>query len=76
MTPEQIQQRIERHIADARVEVEGGEGKFAARVVSPAFEGLTTVKRHQLVYAAVNDWIADGSLHALSIQAMTPEEAD
>jgi acid stress-induced BolA-like protein IbaG/YrbA len=74
MTPEQIQRRIEAHIPEARVEVEGGEGKFAARVVSPAFEGLSTVKRHQMVYAAVNDWIADGSLHALSIQALTPHE--
>jgi acid stress-induced BolA-like protein IbaG/YrbA len=33
------------------------------------------VKRQQLVYAAVNDWNKDGSLHAINIKALTPAEA-
>lgn len=74
MTPQQIQQLIAAHFPDATVEVSGGEGKFVANVTSDAFTGLTTIKRHKLVYASVNDEIASGELHALTIVAKTPAE--
>ena len=75
MTPEHIQQLIASQMPDAAVEVSGGEGKFVANVVSDAFEGLSPIKRHQLVYACVNDQIASGELHALTIVAKTAAEA-
>ena len=74
MTPEHIQQLIASQMPDAEVEVSGGEGKFVANVVSDAFEGLMPIKRHKLVYACVNDEIASGELHALTIVAKTPAE--
>lgn len=74
MTAEQIQQLIAAHMPDATVEVSGGEGKFVANVTSDVFEGLTPIKRHKLVYACVNDEIASGELHALTIVAKTPAE--
>jgi acid stress-induced BolA-like protein IbaG/YrbA len=43
-------------------------------VTSEVFAGLTTIKRHKLVYAAVNNEIASGELHALTIVAKTPAE--
>lgn len=76
MTPEQIQQLIAAQMPDARVEVSGGEGKFTANVISEAFAGLMPIKRHKLVYACVNDQIASGELHALTIVAKTPAELD
>ena len=75
MDAQQIENLIRAGIPDAEVAVSGGEGKFEATVVSPAFEGLAAVKRHQLVYATVREQIADGSLHALTIRPFTPEEA-
>ncbi len=74
MSPEKIQQLISERMPDAEVEVDGGEGKFVANVTSNAFEGLTSIKRHKLVYACVNDQIASGELHALTIVAKTPAE--
>ena len=74
MTPQQIQQLIATQLPDAEVEVSGGEGKFVANVTSLAFDGLTPIKRHKLVYACVNDEIASGALHALTIVARTPAE--
>ena len=74
MTPEKIQQLIEQQMPDAKVSVSGAEGKFTAEVISDAFEGLPLIKRHKLVYAAVNDEIASGELHALTIVAKTPAE--
>lgn len=76
MTPEHIQQLIASQMPDAAVEVSGGEGKFIANVISDAFAGLSLLKRHQLVYACVNDEIASGELHALTIVAKTAAEVD
>ena len=74
MDAQQIENLIQAGIPDAEVAVSGGEGKFEATVISSAFEGLMPIKRHQLVYATVREQIADGSLHALSIRPLTPEE--
>ncbi len=74
ITPEKIQQLIEQGMAAEAVEVSGGEGKYIAEVVSAAFEGLTLIKRHKMVYACVNDEITSGALHALTIVAKTPAE--
>lgn len=74
MTPEAIKQLIEAGIPGAEAHVAGEGSKFEATVISSAFEGLTPVKEHQLVYGTVNDKIASGEMHALTIQAFTPEE--
>ena len=74
MTPEKIQQLIAAKMPEASVEVSGGEGKFVANVTSDEFEGLSPIKRHKMVYACVNDEIASGELHALTIVAKTPAE--
>ena len=74
ITPEKIQQLIEKGMSADSVAVSGGEGKYVAEVVSAEFEGLMTIKRHKLVYACVNDEIVSGELHALTIVAKTPAE--
>ncbi|MGU9977987.1 MAG: BolA family protein [Candidatus Oxydemutatoraceae bacterium WSBS_2016_MAG_OTU14] len=74
MDTEQIILLINAQFEGAQTVVTGQGGKFEAQVVSNDFAGLNTVKRHQRVYAAVNQQIADGSIHALSIKAYTPEE--
>jgi len=51
------------------------EGRhFSVRVVSPAFDGLSRLARHRLVYDAARPLIAEG-IHALAIEARTPAEA-
>ena len=51
---------------------EGG-GHFAVTIVSSQFTGKTPVQRHRMVFAAVED-LMKTAIHALSIQAQTPEE--
>lgn len=48
-------------------------GHFSVVVVSDQFAGRTRMQRHQLVYAAVAD-LMRSDIHALSIQARTPQE--
>lgn len=71
---EAVTEMIKNAIPDAEVTVSGDGYKYEANVVSTRFEGLNTLKRHQLVYAAVNDAIQSGELHALTIKAATPDE--
>ncbi|GAB6068329.1 BolA family transcriptional regulator [Methylothermus subterraneus] len=51
----------------------GGAGHFYLRIVSPAFAGKSLVQRHQMVYQALAEFMPS-QIHALSIQAYTPEE--
>ena len=62
-------------IADASIDVQGGEGKYQVQVVSNVFAGLNRVKRQQLIYPVLNDHIASGAIHAVNMNLKTPEEA-
>jgi BolA family transcriptional regulator, general stress-responsive regulator len=48
-------------------------GHFSVVVVSDQFAGRTRMQRHQLVYAALAQLMRT-DIHALSIQARTPQE--
>lgn len=52
-----------------------GGGHFRLVAVSPAFEGKTRIQRHRLVYDVLHDLMC-GEIHALSIDARSPSEAD
>ena len=67
---------IEDGIPSAVVSIEDlrGDGDhYAATIVSPAFEGLSRVKQHQMVYAALKT-IMGGVLHALALNTSPPKE--
>ena len=49
-----------------------GDGDhYRARIVSTAFSGLSRVKQHQLVYAALKGKVG-GELHALALETSAP----
>lgn len=74
ITNEEAQNLIETAMPDTKAIVNGDGYKYEAIVVSSEFEGLNTVKRHKLVYAALDNVIKGGTLHALTIKAKTPAE--
>jgi acid stress-induced BolA-like protein IbaG/YrbA len=71
---EAVAELILKAMPDADVEVTGDGHKYQANVTSSDFTGLNTLKRHQMVYAAVDSAISSGALHALTIVAIAPEE--
>lgn len=73
MTPEKIKAMIESGIDGAEAMVDGDGRHFNARVVSDKFAGLTMIKQHKLVYAALGDNM-ESAIHALSIKTYTPEQ--
>ena len=50
-----------------------GGGHFTVFIVSDAFAGLSLIKRHRLGYDAAAE-LLPSAIHALSIQAKTPDE--
>jgi acid stress-induced BolA-like protein IbaG/YrbA len=74
-TPERIADLIRAGLPGATVQVESDDNThFAARVISPDFGGKRPIARHQLVYRTLGDFMGR-EIHALSIEALTPEEA-
>jgi BolA protein len=81
---EQIRERLLQALDPVTIEVldEGykhaghaneGKGHFHVRIVSAAFAGQMSIKRHRLVYAALQG-LMDNGIHALSIDAKAPGE--
>ena len=44
-------------------------------VIAADFEGMLRVRREQRVYGCLKELLASGELHAVTIQAKTPIEA-
>jgi acid stress-induced BolA-like protein IbaG/YrbA len=59
--------------AEVSVVVEGNRALIT--VVSDVFAPLSRVQKQQKVYACIDQFISDGRLHAVTIRALTPEEA-
>ncbi|MDA1100722.1 MAG: BolA family transcriptional regulator [Proteobacteria bacterium] len=83
-----IEQKLHAALAPIRLEVEdqshlhaghagareGGESHFAVLIVAEIFSNSSRLARQRLVNEALREELA-GSIHALSIRAVTPEEA-
>lgn len=75
---EEIRQRVAAALPGSEIAIRDmvGDGDHLEMiVVSPAFEGKTTLQRHRLVYAPLKD-ILGGALHALALKTMTPAERE
>lgn len=74
MNSDQLATLLQTAFPQAEVHVTGQAGKFDLRIVDACFEGMRPVARQQAVYAPINEHIASGAVHAVSIRALTPEE--
>jgi BolA protein len=81
-----IRTRLERELQPSALEIvdesarhaghagaASGGGHFIVNITATAFQDKTPVQRHRQIYAALGD-IMHSEVHALSIQARTPEE--
>jgi len=76
MTPPDIEQLITAGLPGCAVQVRSDDNThFEAVVVSAEFAGKRPLQRHQMVYRALGEAMG-GEIHALSINALTPDEQD
>jgi stress-induced morphogen len=74
MQANEIEALIKAALPDAIVTIDdlAGDGDhYAATVVSEQFRGLSRVRQHQVVYAALRGRMG-GALHALALQTSAP----
>jgi acid stress-induced BolA-like protein IbaG/YrbA len=69
-----VQALLDAHLDNCEVTVQGEGGHYEMLVIGEVFSGLRPVARQQLVYAALREQIADGSIHAVNIRTFTPGE--
>jgi stress-induced morphogen len=75
MPASDIETMIRAAIPDAEVTIRdlAGDGDhYAARVVSPSFAGMSRIRQHQAVYAALGGRVGN-ELHALQLETAVPE---
>jgi acid stress-induced BolA-like protein IbaG/YrbA len=72
-TPDQIRDYISQNLPCDHIQVSGDGSHFEALIVSPEFEGLRLIARHQRVYAALGERMK-AEVHALSMRTLTPDE--
>lgn len=65
---------LQDHLADCEFYVEGDGNHYTITAVGAVFDGMRPVRKQQLVYGALSECIANGSVHAVNIRTYTPDE--
>ncbi|HVV97155.1 MAG TPA: BolA family protein [Rhodanobacteraceae bacterium] len=73
LSPEALDIDDESHRHAGHEGARDGRGHFRVRIVSAAFAGQPVLARHRAVYAALGE-LMQTDIHALAIDARTPEE--
>ena len=74
MAASEIEEMILAAFPDGAVEIDdlAGDGNhYKARVISPSFAGMSRVRQHQAVYAALKGKMGN-ELHALQLETVVP----
>ena len=77
MQASEIEAMIKEAMPDAEIimtDLAGDGDHWRAQIISESFRGLSRIKQHQLVYAALKGQVG-GVLHALALETMAPETA-
>ncbi|AAY39166.1 BolA family transcriptional regulator [Pseudomonas syringae pv. aptata] len=64
----EVKSFLEGKLPEIKVEVEGEGCNFQLNIISDELAGLSPVKRQQQIYTHLNPWIADGSIHAVTMK--------
>ena len=68
MQAQEVKEYLQDKLSGIQVEVEGEGCNFQLNLIDDELAGLSPVKRQQQVYAHLNAWIADGSIHAVTMK--------
>ena len=72
-TPDELKQRIEAAIPGATADVSSADDvHFQAVVRAAAFDGVSRIKQHRMVYDAFEPGELGGAVHALQLKTEVP----
>lgn len=69
-----VKELLQSHMSECEFHVEGEGSHYNIEAIGEVFADLRPVKKQQLVYAALSEHIADGSIHAVNIRTYTPAQ--
>lgn len=74
MQAEDIKRILEENLDLVELHVTGEGSHFQVIAVGNVFDGMSRVKKQQMIYAPLQAQISDGSVHALSIKTFNEEQ--
>lgn len=74
MQASEVKALISEKLENVDVQVDTDGYQYQVRAIGEVFEGLNAVKRQQLIYGCLNQYIIDGTIHAVVIKTYTPDE--
>jgi len=73
INPQVLEVINESHLHAGHLDTTSKETHFRVKAVAEKFEGVSAVKRHQMVYGALSEEFEAG-LHALALELKAPSE--
>ncbi len=70
----QIKEILDNALDLQEIHVKGEGSQFEVIAIDPCFAELNRVKKQQLIYSPLMEYIQRNDIHAVSIKAYTPEE--
>jgi acid stress-induced BolA-like protein IbaG/YrbA len=74
MDAERVEALLREQLPECEIAVSGEGSHYNITVIGEVFEGKRPVAKQQLVYAALGEQIANGSIHAVNIRTYTPSQ--
>ncbi|MEH0690654.1 BolA family iron metabolism protein IbaG [Vibrio cholerae] len=74
MDSAQVQQILNNALNLEEIHVKGEGSHYEVVAVDACFDGMSRVKKQQLIYAPLMEYIQRNDIHAVSIKAFTPQE--
>jgi len=69
-----VQQILNDALNLEEIHVKGEGSHYEVIAVDASFEGMSRVKKQQLIYAPLMEYIQRNDIHAVSIKAFTPDD--
>ncbi|MCG3729462.1 BolA family iron metabolism protein IbaG [Vibrio cincinnatiensis] len=74
MDSTQVQQILEQALNLQELHVKGEGSHYEVIAIDESFESMSRVKKQQLIYAPLMEYIQRNDIHAVSIKTFTPQE--
>lgn len=74
MQVDQVAALLEAALPNSEIDVKNDGNHYFVTAISDAFDGLSRVKRQQMIYAVLNEHVLSGAIHALHIKTFSPSE--
>lgn len=74
MQVEQVAALLNAALPNSEIDVTNDGNHYFVTAVSEVFDGLSRVKRQQMIYAVLNEYVLSGTIHALHIKTFSPAE--